>query len=324
MRILFITSNRIGDAILSSGLLAYLIERHRGARITVACGPLAASLFVHAPGVEKVIPMRKERFAGHWLRLLTQTMFRRWDLVIDLRGSATAWLLFAGERRILKPDHAKPRVPHIASVLELVDPPAPRLWPGDAARAKARGLVPDGAVALAIGPTANWPRKAWPAERFAELVERLTCKGGALEGAYVVLEAGPDEGEACAPLLASIPPERLINQIGSDLNTAYATFERVRLYIGNDSGLMHLAAAAGAPTLGLFGPTRDDLYAPWGQNAAFVRGHRSQAEIVSEPGFDMMAKTSAMLDLSVDKVEEAAKALLLRTQEPGNKGRDAS
>jgi len=106
----------------------------------------------------------------------------------------------------------------------------------------------------------------------------------------------------------------LINQIGSDLNTAYATFERVRLYVGNDSGLMHLAAAAGAPTLGLFGPTRDDLYAPWGPKAAFVRGQRSHAEIVSEPGFDMMAKASAMLDLSVDRVEEAAKALLLRTE----------
>lgn len=315
MRILFITSNRIGDAILSSGILAYLIERHKGARITVACGPLAAPLFAHAPGVEKVVPMRKERFAGHWLRLLTQTMFRRWDLVVDLRGSATAWLLFANERRILKPDHSKHRVPHIASVLGLSEPPAPRLWPGEEARARARTLLPDGRKALAIGPTANWPRKAWPAERFAELVSRLTAKDGPLEDACVVLEAGPDEGEACKPLLASIPPERLINQIGSDLNTAYATFERVCLYIGNDSGLMHLAAAAGAPTLGLFGPTRDDLYAPWGPRAAFVRGPRSEAEIVSEPGFDMMSPTSAMLDLSVERVEEAAKALLLRVSE---------
>jgi len=315
MRILFITSNRIGDAILSSGILSYLIERHKDARITIACGPLAASLFAHAPGVEKVIKMRKASFARHWLRLLAQIMFRRWDMVVDLRGSATAWLLFAGKRYILKPDHTKHRVPHIASVLGLDAPPSPKLWPGEAARAKARALIPNGMTVLAIGPTANWPRKQWPAPCFVELVMRLTGPDGALAGAHIMLEGGPDEREICAPLLATIPRERLIDQIGSDLNTAYASFERVRLYIGNDSGLMHLAAAAGAPTLGLFGPTRDDLYAPWGPKAAFVRGPRSHAEIVSEPGFDMMSRTSAMQDLTVEKVLQAAEALLARTQE---------
>ena len=50
MRILFITATRIGDAVLSTGLLAHLIEHHPEARITIACGPVAAPLFSAVPG----------------------------------------------------------------------------------------------------------------------------------------------------------------------------------------------------------------------------------------------------------------------------------
>ena len=63
-----------------------------------------------------------------------------------------------------------------------------------------------------------------------------------------------------------------------------ACFSRVRLYVGNDSGLMHLAAAAGAPTIGLFGPTADAIYAPWGPKAVTVRVPRSHEEIKAEEG----------------------------------------
>jgi heptosyltransferase III len=94
-RILFITSTRIGDAVLSSGLLAHLAAEHPGARITVACGPLAAPLFRAAPGVERVIVMAKRRFSLHWLDLWRQVAGTRWDLVVDLRASATAMLVRA-------------------------------------------------------------------------------------------------------------------------------------------------------------------------------------------------------------------------------------
>mgnify|MGYP001179135081 CR=1 FL=1 len=315
MRILFITSTRIGDAILSSGVLAHLIETYPGAGITVACGPLAAPLFRHAPGVDRVHVMRKRRFAGHWLSLLAATIGISWDLVVDLRGSATAYLLRARERRILTADDRQHRVVHNAAVMGLKEPPAPKLWPGETARAAARALIPEGRPVLAIGPTANWPRKAWPMDYFATLITQLTGPGGALEDAYVMIEGAPGEDEVVRPLIDAVPPARLINQVGSDLNTAYACFERIRLYIGNDSGLMHLAAAAGAPTLGLFGPSPEELYAPWGPKAAFVRGPRTCQDIVGAPGFDLTSPDSTMTDLTVDKVRHAAQQLLDRTME---------
>ena len=70
MRILFVTSNRIGDAVLSTGLLDHLIRSHPDARFTVACGPDAAGLFTHMPQLDRLIPFEKRRRflqAGQWL-----------------------------------------------------------------------------------------------------------------------------------------------------------------------------------------------------------------------------------------------------------------
>ncbi|MCH8490657.1 MAG: glycosyltransferase family 9 protein, partial [Oceanicaulis sp.] len=90
-RILFITATRIGDAILFSGPLAHLARTYPNAEITVACGPLAAPLFRAAPCVAEIIVMSKRKGDAHWLDLWRRTSRRRWDLVVDMRGSLTSW-----------------------------------------------------------------------------------------------------------------------------------------------------------------------------------------------------------------------------------------
>src|SRR3954454_25395343 len=111
MHILFVNATRIGDAVLSTGLLSHLIERHPQARLTIAAGPVAAPLFEAVPRLERLIVLRKERWRLHWPRLYAAVAARRWDLVVDLRGSALAWLLRVGERRVMaKGDAAEHRV----------------------------------------------------------------------------------------------------------------------------------------------------------------------------------------------------------------------
>ena len=312
MRILFITSNRIGDAVLSTGLLAGLMERYPDATFWVACGPLAVQLFEHAPRVERVIPMKKEKRAGHWRKLLSAVMPRRWDVVVDLRGSATAWVLWTKKRHILKADHTLHRVVHNAQVANFDPPPAPHLWHSQEDIAEAERLVPAGRQVLAVGPTAAWPRKRWPVERFAEIVARLTGPGGAMEGAYLLVSGGPGEQETCQPVFDAVPEDRRIDLVGADIGLTGACFARCRLFIGNDSGLMHLAAAAGTPTLGLFGPTSDEQYGPWGDKARALRGERSRDQIIKDEG-DHYIGESAVTDVTVDMVEEAAREMLART-----------
>jgi heptosyltransferase-3 len=307
MRILFVTATRIGDAILSSGLLAHLIERHSSARLTIAAGPAAAPLFAAVPGLERLVVVDKRRWALHWLPLYATVAGRRWDLVVDLRGSALAFLLCAGRRKIAGKGRAdEHRVRELGRLFDLDPPPAPRLWTAPHHERAAAALVPAGGPVLAIGPAANWCGKEWRAERFAELAARLTAAGGILPGARVAVLAAAHERARAEPLLAAIPEGRRIDLVGRvDLLTAAAVLARCALFVGNDTGLMHLAAACGAPTLGLFGPSPVGRYAPWGPHTETVCT-TDPPEKLFGPGFDHRTTGTLMDGISVAAVVAAA------------------
>jgi lipopolysaccharide heptosyltransferase III len=310
MHILFVTATRIGDAMLSTGLLAYLIERHPGARLTIAAGPVAGPLFEAVPGLERLAVMEKRRWSLHWLPFYTAVVTRRWDLVVDLRGSALAWLLRSGDRRVMaKGDEGEHRVRQLGRLFDLDPPPSPCLWTTSHHDRVANALVPPGAPVLAIGPAANWRGKQWRAERFAELALRLTATDGPLSGMRVVVLAAHHEREQAEPLLRAIPRDRRIDLVGTvDLLTAAAVLRRSALFIGNDTGLMHIAAAAGAPTLGLFGPSPVNQYAPWGPHTAVVCSEQPP-ETMFGPGFDHRTTDTLMDGLSIEAAEAAANRL---------------
>ena len=91
-----------------------------------------------------------------------------------------------------------------------------------------------------------------------------------------------------------------------------AALRRVGLFIGNDTGLMHMAAAVGTPTLGLFGPSPSAQYSPWGPHAAIASTEIPYAELCGGPDFDHRTTGTLMDSLSVDRAEAAALALLHR------------
>jgi ADP-heptose:LPS heptosyltransferase len=309
MRILFVTATRIGDAVLSTGLLSHLIQRCPGARLTIAAGPVAAPLFEAVPGLDRLIVLRKRRFSLHWLALYGRTLGRRWDLVVDLRGSVLAWLLPAGERRVMaKGDPREHRVRQLARLIGLDPPPNPAIWTASHHDRAAEALVPPGGPVLAIGPAANWRGKEWRAERFAELARRLTMPDAPFATARVTVLAAAHERAQAAPLLAALPSGRAIDLVGNTgLLTAAAVLRRCALFIGNDTGLMHIAAAAGTPTLGLFGPSPVEQYAPWGRFTAVAH-----SEVIYPPGYDYRTTGTLMDGLSVEAVETAARELWRR------------
>ncbi len=313
MRILFVTATRIGDAVLSTGLLSHLVERYPGARFTIAAGPLAAPLFAAVPGLERLIAVTKRPGSVHWLPLLARVGGRRWDLVVDLRGSALAWMLRAGERRVMaKGDPREHRVRQLARLFDLQPPPSPRLWTAPEHQRAAAVLVPPGPPVVAIGPAANWRGKQWRGERFAELARRLTAGDGPFAGARVVVMAAAHECAQAAPLLASLPPRQMIDLVGrTDLLTAAAVLRRCLLFIGNDTGLMHVAAASGAPTLGLFGPSPVEQYAPWGRYTAVVQTATPREELFG-PDYHHRTTDTLMDSLSVEAVEAAVVRLWRR------------
>jgi heptosyltransferase III len=313
MHILFVTATRIGDAVLSTGLLSYVVECFPGARLTIAAGPVAAPLFEAVPGLDELLVLKKRRWGLHWLPLYARAATRRWDLVVDLRGSALAWMVRAGERRVMaKGDPREHRVRQLGRLFGLDPPPSPVLWTAPSHERAAAALLPPGPPVLAIGPAANWRGKQWRAERFAELAQRLTAVGGPLVGARIAVLAAAHERAQAAPLLATPASGGVIDLAGrTDLLTAAAVLRRASLFIGNDTGLMHIAAAAGTPTLGLFGPSPVEQYAPWGASTAFVRT-ALPPEALYGPGYDHRTTDTLMDSLSVEMAEAAARQLWRR------------
>ena len=317
MRILFITATRVGDAVLSTGLLSYLAGRYPDARFTIAAGEASAPLLEPVPGLDKLIVITKERFGIHWLRLWRQCVGQRWDMVVDLRRSAIGWLLLATQRHVApRSGGGAHRVELLAATLSLQDtPPAPHIWVDAAHDAAAAEIIPETTPVLALAPAANWPGKQWRPERFTELAMRLTGPHGILPGARIAVFAAENEHTSIEPVLTGIPADRLIDTVGRiDLPTVAACLKRCTLFIGNDSGLMHLAAACDIPTLGLFGPSRQEHYAPWGPRCGWVRTKESYDELTGAQGYDHRSTGTLMDGLSVGRAEEAARALWQRLE----------
>ena len=121
-------------------------------------------------------------------------------------------------------------------------------------------------VAIHPGSGSYSPARRWPAERFSRLADRL-----AAAGMMPVLIGTPMDGTASIAAAC----ERSIADFGgkTDLATLGALLERVAAYVGNDSGVSHLAVTMGAPSVIIFGPSNEVGWGPWAP--------RSRTEVVS-------------------------------------------
>ncbi len=314
MRILFITSSRVGDAVLTTGLLKYLIDKYPKARFTIACGPVARGLFENVPRLDRVIPMRKGPILAHWRKLFGTTITRQWYMVVDMRGSALAWCLLTPRRYIYKRCNRQAhRLEDMRHTLKLTKPADPYIWLNEKNDRFADSIISqsDFRPVLVVGPTANWDAKIWPTEKFIELINRLVVECPLLINSRIAVVGGPGEEDIAKPVLDAIKPDRKIDLVGPIpfLDVA-AVFKRALIYVGNDSGLMHLCAATGTPTLGLFGPTRDENYSPWGDHCDFVRSDETFQELSLKPDFKPDPTGSLMGGLSVETVFNATIKLL--------------
>jgi heptosyltransferase III len=313
MDILFITSSRIGDAVLSTGLLDHIARNYPTARVTIVCGPLSAPLFEGYPKLQRIIPLKKQKYNKHWIELWKHISHMRWEMIVDLRNSAVSRVVRADKRFIYgkQINDKKHKVEQNAEVMRLDYVPAPKLWFTDKQIQKAKELVPDGGPVFAVGPTANWLGKTWPADRFIQMIEFATGKGGKMEGARVAVFAAPGEEETAYEVLNSVTQDRRVDVIvKADPGTAAAALACCSFYLGNDSGLMHCAAANGVKTLGLFGPSYPHLYRPWGAHCDFARTPETYNELINYKGYDPKTAPSLMTSLGVEQVKKKLSAMI--------------
>ncbi len=315
--ILVLTPPARADAILSSGLIRRLHDEIPHARFTIVASATAAPLFRETPGLERLIEVERSGFGagfGLWWRLRP----RRWGLVLDLADGGLAKHLAATRKSRRPAPDAPPahKVIQAARRLKLEDdPPAPWLFTSAETRARANELMGTGGPLLAVAPAEPWIGAAWPADRFARAAIQILGEGGPLAGGRLVMVGAPEDWREAEGLRRSLSRERLIDLSQEpDPLVIHACLERVDLFIGGAGWMTHLATAAGAPTLGLYGPTDDALEGVWGPRARVVRGPRSfEAIRAIDPGLNQ--SIAHMLDLKVEAVVEAA-ADLVQTMTP--------
>lgn len=254
--ILFIAPTRIGDAVLATSILRHLLVTEPAARVTIITSPLAAPLFEGYPNLARIITVTKQTYNRHWLKLWRATFGTRWHAIWDMRNSILSYILWAKTRHTYsKPNFIAPKVKQYESVFGIPNLPNPTLWPRAEDTAAAKALLPDGAKYLVLAPIANWAPKEWPMEQFIAGAKLLLT--GSCTGYRPVIICAAHEREKAMPMLAALAEFSPIDLTTGEahLLTVFACMQRTEGFIGNDSGLMHMANAAGIKTLGLFGPT---------------------------------------------------------------------
>ncbi|WP_288904162.1 glycosyltransferase family 9 protein [uncultured Sneathiella sp.] len=274
-RTLFVASNRLGDAVLTTGVLHYLLETEPDIPITVICGEIPKSIFEAIPGVDRVISVKKRRFSLHWPEVAIALGPVFWHRIVDFRGSLLGFLP-ARHRHIWRGGqddlhkvianaqligHDRPLPSRISPTQEERD--ATRKWLGPA---EAQEQI------LALAPTANFYQKQWHFENYLRLAKELTAKGGILEGARVAVFGAPGEEAQAMPVVEALPVDQVIDLVGKTTPMeAAAVLSQCTLFVGNDSGLMHTAVAVGIPTVALFGIGKPAVYGPWGEKSLCLK-----------------------------------------------------
>jgi heptosyltransferase III len=349
--ILVIQTKFIGDIVLASTLARNLQLEFPGARIVFLCEAQFES-FVIAHGIAaEVVTFRRARMRGTPLErgkelyAMVRALRRfRFDLTIDLTDSKTSRIVsgfvnaktrvgYNPPERPLKllerqPAnlYAKPYgfgghhfVYRYLSPLEALGVDlrvtVPSFQPSLFETAKALALLgkhhlrPNAFVAVHAG--ASFKGRQWQPERFAEAIDEI-ARG---TGLGVVLVGGPSERQATAPILArtATPVVDLVGRLS--LETLLAVLKQARLFLGNESGPMHMAAAAGTPVVGLFGLTHPSRWGPVGVPSIALRPPMPCDCVAKDLcRWPDPSKACCVWRLEVKPVVDAVRAVLARTE----------
>jgi lipopolysaccharide heptosyltransferase II len=291
MRIVIRAPNWLGDAVMALPAMASVRGAHPQAAIAVAAVASVAPLFLEETGVAQneilAIDPRTERAqlqAGRYdTAVLFPNSFRtawvarqagipeRWGYA----GGGRSWMLSRSVPRPRERLHQSAYYRHLAAALELPvgdAAPAVRARPETLARAVAllrEHGADDGLALVGMAPgAAGGHAKRWPPSRVAEVIAQLARA----HAATCVLVGASGDRDAGREIESALPAgTRLIDLIGrTDLRVLVGVLSRCAAFVSNDSGAMHLAAAAGLPVTAIFGPTDERVTAPIGDHDVLV------------------------------------------------------
>ncbi len=268
MKILFICSNLIGDTILSSGAINHFINQNQEAKLTFVVGPTAAPLLKNYKNIENIIIFKKRKLNLHWLEILQKTYSTKWDIVVDFRSSVLSLLLKNNKKYIFKKNHS---VHHIEQLNSSFGFECSNLFipTSDHEANKVNNHLSSSFKHVVIFPGGNWTPKLWSAESYNETMKLLIDKCDKIK--FILVGSLEEKKKFYNLLIKDIKEDLIIDLFGYNLTLTSAYMKKSDVFVGNDSGLMHLAVASKLRVISLFGPTNDDVYGPYGDKNIVIR-----------------------------------------------------
>jgi lipopolysaccharide heptosyltransferase II len=299
-RILVIKLRAIGDVVMATPVLENLRSAFPFAKIDFLTEKFCSPIVKGNPAINEVVEfdrnqLRKLRFAkrlSSTITLLRDLRRRRYDLVFDLFGNPRTAIMtlasgapqrvgfrFRGRRHaynvVVEPrGNVVHEVEFNLDALRALNIPivsrklfapldhgaekiAENFWIENNLTHK---------IVIGLNASGGWYTKRWPLDRFAALGDAITEK---LDAAIVIIW-GPGELDD-ARIIAARMRHKALFIPQSDLILLSSLLRRLTVLVSNDSGPLHIAAAAGTPVVGIYGPTRPDLQGPWGESHQIVR-----------------------------------------------------
>jgi lipopolysaccharide heptosyltransferase II len=304
-RILLTRMKFIGDVVLTTPVIRSVRNAYPGAFIAYMGEREAVSLLEGNPCLDDIIPFDLSRPSVlEQTRIALLLRRRRFDLAIDLFGNPRSALVtrLSGARVRVGPDRkGRGRLYSIRvhddgspkSAIEFhtqaltaagipVSARTTELFPARAEREAVRLLLRHGdpfidtaRPLVGIHPGASWPAKHWLPERFAALADLLTER----DGVQVLFTAGPRDADTIRAIRAHTGSRvRVVEHLS--LRSLAALVSLCSAFVSNDAGPMHIAAAVGTPTIGLFGPGEENIWFPYDASS----GHRAlRADVPCHP-----------------------------------------
>lgn len=277
-KILVFSFSFIGDAVLSTTVIQPLRRHFPDAHITFLVGPRAFDLLATDPNIDETLVYDNRGKHAGWsgrLRLIKSLRVGKFDLVVNLRDSLMARCIGAKHWGMLRGDSNRHAVTRYLEVLQRqgVDTTDahPCLQLTEAERTAAHHFLAEVGLKsrrllIGIHPGGNWEYKLWDGKNYAEVASILAEKFDAT----ILLFAGPNERELQTQVaeMMRIPP---ILVTTDDLRHLTALISMCDVYIGNDTGPMHIAAAVGTRVVALFGSTNHIRSGPYGDPHTVVQ-----------------------------------------------------
>jgi predicted lipopolysaccharide heptosyltransferase III len=335
-RVLVVRLRSIGDTVLATPSLHALRRFLPGARLDVLLEDWVAPLLEGSREVDRVVTVRRKSNTSR-LRVARELRSEKYDVVYNLHGGSTAALIVratGAPHRVGYADYA------YASLHNHAAPPASRLWgraqthsaeqqlallgwtgvPVTDRPAARLAVTPDAAARVAqrlreakidegdrfalVHPAAAFETKTWAADKFARVVEHLKARGF-----ISVAVAGPGEAKVVEEVRAhSRAP--LVPFTDLTLPELTALAARASLFVGNDSGVAHVAAALRVPQVVVFGSSNVAHWRPWRLAAAEVV--REEMPCAPCPGYTCTEfdAPECIRRVSVERVNAAVERLL--------------